>query len=178
MIVPTLLILYPLNLSNPTFLALVFKILAQQDEIARLKKQEESQTQAELKRIKGEKQLLKFILNTFSYILRKLKIYSVSLEDLEKELEDVRNQIREKTLMLDSSDTRISNLCKCSARLWSEKSKYQMASEYEKQLCLFLAAQIMKLHKKIKPLEAEISDLKEANTENLEGKEQTVTVTL
>lgn len=39
-------------------------------------------------------------------------------------------------------------------------------------LCFFVAAQIMELHQKIKPLEDEISDLKEANTENLEGKKK------
>lgn len=42
----------------------------------------------------------------------------------------------------------------------------------------FLAAQIMELHSKIKPLEDEISYLKETHTENLEGKEQNVTVSL
>ncbi|XP_074544703.1 uncharacterized protein LOC141804259 [Halichoeres trimaculatus] len=91
---------------------LMFQILAQQDEIARLKKQEESQTRAELKKIK----------------------------DLEDDLEDIRNQIQEKTLLLDTSDLRIANL----------------------------SSQIMELHKKIQPLEDEISDLKEAHSENLE----------
>ncbi|XP_070830221.1 putative leucine-rich repeat-containing protein DDB_G0290503 [Chaetodon trifascialis] len=91
---------------------LMFTILAQQDEIARLKKQEESQRQSELEKIK----------------------------DLESELDDIRNQIKEKTLVLDSSDMRIANL----------------------------SAQIMELHKKIKPLEEEISYLKEASTENVE----------
>ncbi len=66
-------VLYPLNLSNPAFLSLVFQILAQQDEIARLKKQEERQTQAELEKIKGGEQYIQvtFILYTFSHILRK-----------------------------------------------------------------------------------------------------------
>ncbi|XP_049889558.1 nucleoprotein TPR isoform X2 [Epinephelus moara] len=90
---------------------LMFKILSQQDEIARLEKQAKRQSQAALERIK----------------------------DLENELEDIRNQISEKTLVLDSSDTRIANL----------------------------SAQIMELHKKIKPLEEEISDIKETNAENL-----------
>ncbi len=36
----------------------------------------------------------------------------------------------------------------------------------------------MELQKKIEPLEDEISDLKEANAERLEGKEQNVTVSL
>lgn len=50
----------------------------------------------------------------FVHILRrKTYIYSVSLEDLENELEDVRNQIIEKTLHLDSSDMRIINQCTC-----------------------------------------------------------------
>ncbi|XP_051255421.1 myosin-2 heavy chain isoform X12 [Dicentrarchus labrax] len=61
---------------------LMFKILAQQEEIVRLKKQKEAQAQAELERIK----------------------------DLENELEDIRTQIKDKTLVLDSSDMRISNL--------------------------------------------------------------------
>lgn len=42
----------------------------------------------------------------------------------------------------------------------------------------FLAAQIMELHKKIKPLEDQISDLKETNAENLAGEEQNVTFLL
>ncbi|KAK2895684.1 putative leucine-rich repeat-containing protein DDB_G0290503 isoform X2 [Channa argus] len=90
---------------------LMFQILAQQDEIARLKKQEETQTNAQLKKI-GE---------------------------LQNELEDIRNQIKEKTLMLESSDTRITNL----------------------------SAQIMELHWKIQPLEDEISYLEQANAENV-----------
>ncbi|KAL7387049.1 hypothetical protein ABVT39_017528 [Epinephelus coioides] len=90
---------------------LMFKILSQQDEIARLEKQAKRQSQAASERIK----------------------------DLENELEDIRNQISEKTLVLDSSDTRIANL----------------------------SAQIIELHKKIKPLEEEISDIKETNAENL-----------
>lgn len=55
-----------------------------------------------------------------------LNIRSVSVEDLDKELEDIRSQIKEKTLMLDSSDTRIANLCKCPAQLWSEKNKNKL----------------------------------------------------
>ncbi|XP_049455460.1 putative leucine-rich repeat-containing protein DDB_G0290503 isoform X2 [Epinephelus fuscoguttatus] len=90
---------------------LMFKILSQQDEIARLEKQAKRQSQAASERIK----------------------------DLENELEDIRNQISEKTLVLDSSDTRIANL----------------------------SAQIIELHKKIKPLEEEISEIKETNAENL-----------
>nr|XP_033506680.1 restin homolog isoform X3 [Epinephelus lanceolatus] len=90
---------------------LMFKILSQQDEIARLEKQAKRQSQAASERIK----------------------------DLENELEDIRNQISEKTLVLDSSDTRIANL----------------------------SAQIIELHKKIKPLEEEIADIKETNAENL-----------
>ncbi|XP_044223830.1 putative leucine-rich repeat-containing protein DDB_G0290503 isoform X4 [Thunnus albacares] len=61
---------------------LMFQILAQQDEIARLKKQEDKQTKAQLEKIK----------------------------ELENELEDVRNQIKEKTTVLDSSDTKIGDL--------------------------------------------------------------------
>ncbi|TDH06088.1 hypothetical protein EPR50_G00130100 [Perca flavescens] len=90
---------------------LMFKILAHQDEIARLEKQEKRQTQAALDRIK----------------------------DLENELEDIRNQIEEKTLLLNSSDSRISTL----------------------------TAQIMELHKKIKPLEEEILDIRDTSAENV-----------
>ncbi|KAM6989138.1 uncharacterized protein LKV04_008857 [Tautogolabrus adspersus] len=91
---------------------LMFQLMAQKDEIERLRKQEESQAQAELKKIK----------------------------DLENELEDVRNQIKEKTRLLDSSGTRIANL----------------------------SAQIMELHTKIGPLEDEILYIKDTNAENLE----------
>ncbi|KAI3375288.1 hypothetical protein L3Q82_021788 [Scortum barcoo] len=90
---------------------LMFQILSQQDELARLKKQEESQTKADLEKIKV----------------------------LENELEDIRNQIKDKTQALDFSDTRIADL----------------------------SAQIMELHKKIKPLEDEISALKDVNADRL-----------
>ncbi|KAM7378847.1 hypothetical protein PAMP_004442 [Pampus punctatissimus] len=90
---------------------LMFQMLAQQDEIARLKKQGESQTQAQLERIK----------------------------ELENDLEDIRSQIKEKTRVLDSSDLRIANL----------------------------TTQIMELHKKVKPLEEEISALKQENAESV-----------
>ncbi|XP_075876715.1 uncharacterized protein LOC142884743 isoform X3 [Nelusetta ayraudi] len=89
---------------------LVFKIMAHQDEIVRLRKQEQSQTWAKLEKIEG----------------------------LENELVDIRGQIKEKMLLLDSSDTRITNL----------------------------SAQIMALHQQIKPLEDEISFLQEANANN------------
>nr|XP_029136054.1 putative leucine-rich repeat-containing protein DDB_G0290503 isoform X1 [Labrus bergylta] len=91
---------------------LMFQLVAQKDEIERLRKQEETHAQAELKKIK----------------------------DLENELEGVRNQIKEKTRLLDSSDTRIANL----------------------------SAQITELHTKIEPLEDEILYIKEMNAENLE----------
>lgn len=42
----------------------------------------------------------------------------------------------------------------------------------------FLAAQIMELHKKIKPLEEKIVYLNETNTENVAGKQQNVTFLL
>ena len=42
---------------------------------------------------------------------------SVFLEELENELEDVRNQIKEKTTVLDSSDTKIGDLCRCFIQL-------------------------------------------------------------
>ncbi|XP_047197993.1 interaptin isoform X4 [Hippoglossus stenolepis] len=90
---------------------LLFKVLTLQEEVARLKKQEESQSEAQLKKIK----------------------------DLENELEDIRNQITEKTLALDSSDLTFSNL----------------------------SARIMELHQKIKPLEVKISDLKDQHAENV-----------
>ncbi|XP_060899702.1 myosin-11-like [Labrus mixtus] len=91
---------------------LMFQLMAQKDEIERLRKQEETHAQAELKKIK----------------------------DLENELEGVRNQIKEKTWLLDSSGTRIANL----------------------------SAQIMELHTKIEPLQDEILYIKETNAENLE----------
>lgn len=47
-------ILHQMNCSNPTILLLVFTILAQQEEIARLKKQKTNQRQADLEKIKGE----------------------------------------------------------------------------------------------------------------------------
>ncbi|KAF7659825.1 hypothetical protein LDENG_00292660 [Lucifuga dentata] len=88
---------------------LMFKILAQQDEVVNLKKQRDKENQAELDKIK----------------------------ELEDELEDTRNKIKEKTKGLDTSEMRIANL----------------------------SAQIMELHKKIDPLETEISQLKETYTE-------------
>ncbi|KAE8291330.1 E3 ubiquitin-protein ligase TRIM7 [Larimichthys crocea] len=56
---------------------------------------------------------------------------------LENELDDIRNQIKEKTILIGSSDTRISDL----------------------------TAQILELQRKIKPLEDEILTLKEENAE-------------
>ena len=66
-------VLYPVNISNPTFLLLVLHLLAQQDEIARLKKQEEHEKKALSEKIKGGTMLgiFKFILKTSSYNLRK-----------------------------------------------------------------------------------------------------------
>ncbi|XP_056248474.1 myosin heavy chain, cardiac muscle isoform isoform X1 [Seriola aureovittata] len=61
---------------------LVFQLLTQQDEIARLKKQEDNQRQALLDKIKA----------------------------LEDELDDVRRQIAEKSQLLESHDMRIPNL--------------------------------------------------------------------
>lgn len=39
-------------------------------------------------------------------------------------------------------------------------------------MCLFLAAQIIELHQKLKPLEDEILELKDTNAENVAGKDQ------
>ncbi|XP_041848008.1 myosin heavy chain, striated muscle [Melanotaenia boesemani] len=61
---------------------LTLQILTQQDEIARLKKQEENQLKEEAQKIR----------------------------DLEAELENIRNQIKLKTNLLGTSDRRISNL--------------------------------------------------------------------
>ncbi|KAF3858610.1 hypothetical protein F7725_011811 [Dissostichus mawsoni] len=83
---------------------LMFKILTQQNEIARLENQEKSQREAASERI--------------GY--------------LENQLEDIRNQIAEKTLLLGSSDKRIANL----------------------------TAHILELHKNIKPLETRYQSLK------------------
>ncbi|XP_072219288.1 uncharacterized protein [Leuresthes tenuis] len=90
---------------------LMFQILVQKDEIARLERQKETDLEKQAQRIR----------------------------DLESELENIRNQIKEKTSVLDPRDIRIANL----------------------------SAQIMELHTKIKPLEEEISDLKETYDENL-----------
>ncbi|XP_026230924.1 coiled-coil domain-containing protein 18 [Anabas testudineus] len=98
-----------------------FQVLAQQDEIARLKKQEERQTKA----------------------------YFDKIAELQNELDHIRNQIREKTLLLESSDTRITNL----------------------------SSQIMDLHQKIKPLEDEISYIQETNAENLAELQRRVNLT-
>ncbi|XP_060941145.1 centromere-associated protein E isoform X1 [Limanda limanda] len=100
---------------------LLFKVLTLQEEVARLKKQEKSQSEAQLKKIK----------------------------DLENELEDIRSQIAEKTLLLDSRDLNFSNL----------------------------SAQIMELHQKIKPLEDEISDLKEQQAENFAELQERLSLT-
>ncbi|KAI9541584.1 hypothetical protein NQZ68_028090 [Dissostichus eleginoides] len=89
---------------------LMFKILTQQNEIARLENQEKSQREAASERI--------------GY--------------LENQLEDIRNQIAEKTLLLGSSDKRTANL----------------------------TAHILELHKNIKPLEDKISELKVSSSEN------------
>ncbi|KAM4551026.1 uncharacterized protein PAE49_014969 [Odontesthes bonariensis] len=90
---------------------LMFQILVQKDEIARLERQKETELETQAQRI----------------------------SDLESELENIRNQIKDKTSVLDPTDIRIANL----------------------------TGQIMELHKKIKPLEEEISDLKETYDENL-----------
>lgn len=164
---------------NLKFLLLVFQILAQQDEIARLKKQEESQTRVELEKIKGGSlSALLYMLMLFSNLFffntaRISNIDSVSLQGLEDELEEIRNQIREKTLLLDTSDLRIANLCMFLSASASnkEKSHYciKIRQVFEFIFCV-AASQIMELHNKIQPLEDEISDLKEAHSENLEGR--------
>ncbi|XP_047224287.1 putative leucine-rich repeat-containing protein DDB_G0290503 isoform X2 [Girardinichthys multiradiatus] len=91
---------------------LTLKILAQQDEIAKLKKEEENRLGEQAEKIK----------------------------DLENELELVRTQIKEKTILLESSTTGIANL----------------------------SAQIMELRDKTGPLQEQISDLKQMYAENLE----------
>nr|XP_020460185.1 myosin-11-like [Monopterus albus] len=90
---------------------LTFQLIAQQAEVAILKKQEESQNKAYAEKIKG----------------------------LQDELDDVRKQIHEKTQQLESSHVWIVNL----------------------------SAQIVELNLKIKPLEDEISYLKETHAEDL-----------
>ncbi|XP_076018307.1 uncharacterized protein LOC143010053 isoform X2 [Genypterus blacodes] len=82
---------------------LIFKILAQNDEIANMKKLKESETQTQLRKMK----------------------------ELEDKLDDTRNQIKTKTKNLDTT------------------------------------ADIMELHKKIKPLETEISQLKSTHDEKI-----------
>ncbi|XP_060941146.1 putative leucine-rich repeat-containing protein DDB_G0290503 isoform X2 [Limanda limanda] len=100
---------------------LLFKVLTLQEEVARLKKQEKSQSEAQLKKIK----------------------------DLENELEDIRSQIAEKTLLLDSRDLNFSNL----------------------------SVQIMELQQKVKPLEDEISKLKDQNAENFSELQERLSLT-
>ncbi|XP_043989240.1 nucleoprotein TPR [Gambusia affinis] len=90
---------------------LTFKILTQKDEIARLKKEMESQLGAQAEKIKG----------------------------LENLLESVRNEIKKKANLLETSTLRIANL----------------------------SAQIMELNEKIVPLQQEISDLNQTFAENL-----------
>lgn len=108
--------------------------------------------------------------------MRKLKVFSVLLSSpkvLEDELEDIQNQIKEKILLLDTE--RMANLSKLSMQLSQiHKSRTVLLHQCSKSslLCLFLASQIMELHKKIKPLEEEIAALKEQNRESLEGRAQ------
>lgn len=47
--------------------------------------------------------------------MEKIKQLLCLREGLENELEDIRSQIKEKTLRLDSSDLTITNMCKGSA---------------------------------------------------------------
>lgn len=49
-------------------------------------------------------------------------------EGLENELEDIRGEIKEKSWLLDSSDTRIANLCKSPILLLSGKKTRLKAS--------------------------------------------------
>ena len=119
-------LLHLVNLSNSNGPPLVFKVLTLQEEVARLKKQENSQSEAHFKKIKGEnlQEILTFIPYCFSYNLiiewlnDKNQIFS--LQDLENELEDIRSQIAEKTLLLDSRDLNFSNLCECFNQFWLE----------------------------------------------------------
>uniref|UniRef100_A0AAX7U141 B30.2/SPRY domain-containing protein n=1 Tax=Astatotilapia calliptera TaxID=8154 RepID=A0AAX7U141_ASTCA len=90
---------------------LTFQILNQQDEIARLKKQQN----------------------------RKNETQEAQIKDLEDQLEAIRNEIQQKTDLLDRKDINIANL----------------------------SAQIMELHEQIKPLENNIAALKEAHTKSL-----------
>ncbi|XP_034038462.1 golgin subfamily A member 3 [Thalassophryne amazonica] len=86
---------------------LMFQILAQRDKLITLKKQQENRFLEQTQRIK----------------------------ELENDLEDVRSQIKVKTVELGSNEVRVANL----------------------------SADIMELHKKIKPLEIQISVLKETH---------------
>lgn len=104
----------------------MFKVLVHQDETVRLKKQEQRQRQSTRERIQGGKPASEsyvctesffFSLNLFQCMTdtEKGNIMKQSClwEGLENELEDVRGQIREKTLLLlDSSDIMITDRCK------------------------------------------------------------------
>lgn len=109
----------------PCFLS-VFQIMAQQDEIVRLRKQDQSQKQDRLKQIQGEKlpRRVRCVHEDFFSIggffltheryreCKKIKQSLCLWEGLENELQDIRGQIQEKTSLLDSSDLTITNLSK------------------------------------------------------------------
>lgn len=91
-------------------------------------------------------------------------------QDLENELESVRNQIKEKSNVLETRTTGIANLCE-NVGFFKNKNNYPLIKTFKQSICLFLlAAQIMELSEKIVPLQEEISDLKQTYSENLAGK--------
>lgn len=97
-------------------------------------------------------------------------------EELEDELASIRNQIKEKTALLDRRGVRIANLCKCFTPVHSEKRNESSNSirVLKVALCVVVAAQIMDLHMKIGPLENELSAVKGAHSQSLTGTEQTL----
>lgn len=97
--------------------------MAQQDEIARLLRQAQSQAQAKLEKIQGEKlsmQVHHIHMSIASapkwYTEWKTMSQSLCLwEGLENELQDIRGQIKEKTRLLNTKDIGIFNLSKGSS---------------------------------------------------------------
>lgn len=90
----------------------MFVLLAQRDEIAKLKIQEGRQTQANLEKIKGGRGTFILAFPVVSTRPGRINLPSVSFKDLEKQVEDFKKQIQDKTQMIDSSNLRVSELCK------------------------------------------------------------------
>lgn len=104
--------LIPLNRCDRTFVSPVFAILAQRDEMSKLKLREERQTQANLEKIKGGRLGYPKLMSSADGGVSRGSVSSLSVKDLENKVEEFKQQIKDKTQMLDSSSVRISDLCK------------------------------------------------------------------